>query len=172
MFALRGTMKICRRHINIILLLAGALAGCESSKDQKELSQIELHLETSADGTDFTQTVPIYRAAPNYLTVERSSSIDERDLVKASVVDENGFAIQLQFDEHGVLVLENLTRGNPGRRIAVLARFGESRWLAAPLSPKPIIDGKFTFTPDATREEAERIVRGLNNEVEELKKKN
>ena len=39
----------------------------------------------------------------------------------------------------------------------------EARWLAAPRISQRIKDGVLVFTPDATREEAERIVRGLNN---------
>jgi hypothetical protein len=33
---------------------------------------------------------------------------------------------------------------------------------------KRIVDGKLVFTPDATREEADRIVRGLNKIAKEM----
>ena len=36
---------------------------------------------------------------------------------------------------------------------------------------KVISNGRFVFAPDATREEAERIVRGLNNMAKKLKTK-
>jgi preprotein translocase subunit SecD len=166
-------MKTGRTYINIILLLAGVVAGCQSSKDKnKEFSLVKLHAESSDSGSDFTKSVPIYRASPTYVTVDNNAFLDENDLVRASLVEENGFDIQLQFNEHGVLLLENITRSNQGRRIAIFCDFGKSaRWLAAPVFNKPVTDGIITFTPDATREEAERIVRGLNNEVKELKKK-
>ena len=49
--------------------------------------------------------------------------------------------------------------------------FGASPdWLAAPLIRRPIADGVLTFTPDASREEAEKIVKGLNNVTEKIKK--
>lgn len=165
-------MKIGTVHFNIILLLAGLLTGCSAlSGDKKELSTIELHLESSPDDPAFSEPVPIYRAHPAYVNVSRLAFLDERDLEQAAVVDwMGGFAIQLVFNEHGQLVLENTTRSNPSHRIAVLAGFGESRWLAAPLVNRPITDGQFTFTPDATREEAERIVRGLTNTIAQLKK--
>ena len=51
------------------------------------------------------------------------------------------------------------------------SQFGEMRWLAAPMITRQIQDGIFVFTPDASREEAERIVRGVNNVVAKLNKK-
>ena len=166
-------MKTSRLYINIILLLAGVLAGCQSSKDKdKEFSLIKLHAESADFGSDFSKTVPIYRASPTYVTIDRNSFLDENDLVKASIEDDNGYAIRLEFNEHGILLLENVTRASPGRRIAIFCDFGEqSRWLAAPTFYKGVTDGILVFTPDATREEADLIVRGLNNEVKELKKK-
>jgi preprotein translocase subunit SecD len=166
-------MKTSRRYINIILLLAGFLAGCESSKDKdKEFTLIKLHAETTYSGSEFSKTVPVFRASPTYVTIDRNSFLDENDLVRASIEEDNGFAIRLQFNEHGVLLLENVTRANQGGRIAIFCDFGEqSRWLAAPVFDRAVTDGIITFTPDATREETERIVRGLNNEVKVLKKK-
>jgi hypothetical protein len=40
------------------------------------------------------------------------------------------------------------------------------RWLAAPRITGRIADGRLEFTPDATRDEAERIVHGLNRVAE------
>jgi len=92
---------------------------------------------------------------------------------QAVLVDWQGtFDIQVKFDWHGTLVLDNVTTSNPGRRIAVFSQFGkEGRWLAAPRPERRISDGTLTFTPDATREEAERIVRGINNLAAKIKKK-
>ena len=58
-----------------------------------------------------------------------------------------------------------------GQHIAVFSQFGDARWLAAPQITQQISDGVFVFTPDATMEESERIVRGLNNIAKEIKKK-
>ena len=76
--------------------------------------------------------------------------------------------------------LEQFTAQYPGRRFAIAAQFGEKelemRWLAAPILNRRITDGILAFTPDASREEAELIVRGLNNTAIKLgnqkKKKN
>ena len=50
------------------------------------------------------------------------------------------------------------------------ARWTETRWLAAPLITKRISDGVFIFTPDASKEETERIVNGLKNVIKQLQK--
>ena len=52
----------------------------------------------------------------------------------------------------------------------IFSEFGQARWLAAPMINKRISDGNYVFTPDATREEAERIVRGVNNVIKSIAK--
>lgn len=167
-------MKFRNHFINIILLAALAgLTGCQTTDDKdKEVTALRLHSESTPDGTTFTRAVPIYRANPTYVTVESSPFADERDVEHAEVVDlTDGFAIQLQFGRHGQWMLENITRSNPNRHIALQCQFdAETRWLAAPLIKRPISNGTLTFTPDATREESDRIVRGLNNVAAKLKK--
>jgi preprotein translocase subunit SecD len=89
------------------------------------------------------------------------------------VVDDplGGFEFTIQFDRQGTRLLEQYSTASKGKRIAVFSYFGnpkepgkgEVRWLAAPVVRERITDGIFTFTPDASREEAERIARGLNN---------
>lgn len=167
-------MKFRTLFINIILLSLLMVAGCQSPNNQeKELTALRLYIEMYADGTTFTRTAPIYRAAPTYVTVENSPFADERDLDHAEVIESaDGFAIQLKLDRHGQWMLENVTRSNPNRRVAVECQFDqETRWLAAPVIARPINNGVLTFTPDANREESERIVRGLNNVTAQLKKK-
>lgn len=73
------------------------------------------------------------------------------------------YAIRIIFDSTGTILLDELTTSNKGRHIAIFCQFGDIRWIAAPLITQKNLNGVFVFTPDATREEAERIVRGLNN---------
>jgi preprotein translocase subunit SecD len=83
-----------------------------------------------------------------------------------------GFEISLQFNREGTWLLEQYSSANRGRKIAVFCEFGvelkEHRWLAAPVVSKRISDGLLVFTPDASREEAEEIVRGLNNVAKKM----
>jgi preprotein translocase subunit SecD len=172
-------MKISRARFNMILAtaLAGfpaALAGCKSSEEKKKEKAgtfLHFHLEANADGSPHNVTVPIYRAHPIMVTVEREPVLDEGYLKDAQVVDADimgGLAIEVKFDDSGTRLLESITVANRGKRLAIVAHWTETRWLAAPLITKRISNGVFIFTPDATREEAERIVRGLKNVVKKL----
>jgi hypothetical protein len=169
-------MRIWRNAFNTYLVVAllGTLcaAGCKSLGKKKEASTLRLHLEVTPDGTDKNGPVPIYRDNPVYVNVEKEPFLNEGRITKAAVVDVmGGFAIFVQFDRRGAWLLEQYSTANKGRRVAIMSQFGEVRWLAAPVMTKRITDGTLVFTPDATREESERIVRGLNNVAKELQEK-
>ncbi len=149
------------------------LAGCKSAEERKrdeEASTLRFYLETDYDTTGAkTTVVPIYRASPVLVRIAKDPVMDEGSLIDAAVVDVvGGFAIQVKFDFRGTLTLESISSTYRGQRLAIYSMFTEGRWLAAPKMTAPIKDGVFTFTPDATREEAVRIVRGLNNVLIEI----
>lgn len=157
-----------QRFNNYLPALVAALlaAGCASSGDKKgkEASTLGLFLEANSDDSKRTAAVPVVRASPVMVTVDPTPFLTEGNLTEAALVDTvGGPAIQVKFDAHGTLVLDSVTSANKGARIVVYSLFTEGRWLAAPKIATPIKDGVLVFTPDATREEAERIVRGLNN---------
>lgn len=170
-------MKIWVARFNIYLLIVAAtcLAGCkttEEKKKDKEAATLRFHLEINPDGTERNSGVPIYRENPITVNVVRDPFLTEGDIDTVSVVDViGGFSIRVQFNRHGMLVLDMVSAANKGKRIGIQSLFVESRWLAAPVITRHIQDGVLVFTPDATREEAERIVRGVNNVVKKLKKK-
>lgn len=146
------------------------LCGCQSSTgpDKKSLAILSLHIESNPDMPDVSSPVPIYRQNPMMVNVDKTPFLTEADLAGAKIVNVlGGFAIQLQFNDRSKWMLEQYTAANPGRRIAVLCRWDkklkETRWLAAPSITRRISDGVLTFTPDATREESEKMVLGLNN---------
>jgi hypothetical protein len=156
----------------VIALLSMGWAGCQSMK-KKEASTFRVHLEVARDGTDKNAPVPVYRQNPIYVNVENAPFLTEVHVSKASVVDALGsFQIMIQFDRRGTWLLEQYSTAHRGRRIALFSQFGSARWLAAPVMNKPITDGLLVFTPDATREESERIVVGLNNVAKEFQKNN
>jgi hypothetical protein len=176
-----GTMRIRPDRFNIILLLAAALAGfvgCKSPESEKknELTTLRVHVQARSDGMQNAETVPVFREHPVLVSIARTPLLSEADVAGAKVVDVmGGFAIQVQFDRRGMWQLEQATTINKGRHFAIFSQFGtntnQARWLAAPRISKPITDGYLVFTPDATREEADRIVNGLNNAARETKKK-
>jgi preprotein translocase subunit SecD len=156
----------------IVALFALFWTGCQSLK-KKEASTLRVHLEVNPDGTDKNGPVPVYRQNPVYVNVEKSAFLTEANIAKASVVEAMGsFQIMIQYDRRGTWLLEQYSTANRGRRIALFSQFGQVRWLAAPVLQKRIGDGLLVFTPDATREESERIVRGLSNVAKTMQKDN
>lgn len=171
-------MKICWHRFNIYLslvLAAAVVCGCRTSSESKEkkaLSTLRLHLESNHDKSGFNEAVPIYRAHPFMVNVEKIPFLNESNLSDARVVDVvGGYALRVQFNHAGSALLEQYTATNRGKRIAVFCQFGEDlrevRWLAAPVISRSIGDGVFVFTPDATREEAEQIALGLSNDIKQ-----
>jgi len=161
-------------RFNIYLLALALLvtvAGCQSpeKKQDKELATLRLHMEVSPDDMGLSEKVPVFRASPVIINVSRAPFLTEGDVAEARVLDDSlgGFALSVKFEQMGARLLEQYTATNPGRRVAIYCQFGEKgeehRWLAAPIIGRRISDGLISFTPDATRAEAERIAKALNN---------
>lgn len=162
-------------RFNSYLILGVALVcggGCKTLK-KKDATTLRLHQEVAADSSGHSSPVPVYRENPIFVNVEKEPFLTEGFIAKASVIDALGsFQIMIQFDRRGTWLLEQYTTAHRGKRIAIFSQFGSARWLGAPLTNRRISDGVLVFTPDATREEAERIVLGLNNVAKEVQKGN
>ena len=167
-------MKIRWHRFNIYLLgtlVLAATGGCQAARDnrpKKLVSTLRLHLEVNHDETQGSEAVPVYRQRPITVHVQTVPLLTEANVDDAKVVDEvGGYVLRVRFDHQGSTLLEEYTTQNHGRRIAVFSQFGDHikdyRWLAAPVITRRITDGVLTFTPDATRGEAEEIALGLNN---------
>jgi len=174
-------MKLRRMAFKSCLCAGLALAllcGCQSlaGKPKGLVATLRLHLEVNPDATDRSTPVPIHRAHPFPVNVEKASFLDERSVTNVAVVEAmGGFAIEVRFDTTGARLLEQYSTANRGRRCAIFTQFGDKtpqpRWLAAPVLSRTITDGVLVFTPDATREEAEQIVRGLLNLKKQIQKR-
>jgi hypothetical protein len=151
----------------VLLLLAGISSGCASSKgksdEDKEASTLRLHLETQA-GLLGSGKVKVIRTNPITIPIEKDPFLDEGFIRRAAVIQTRGGpAIAVEYTERGALRLQMATNSRPGRRIVVWSRWDEGRWLAAMQIHRGLDEGIIIFVPDATIEEMERIVRGLNN---------
>jgi hypothetical protein len=158
----------------LVLLVLALATGCgtsEERKRKKELSNIRVHVETDGQ-RDLTPAISVIRAAPIRLNIEREPLLDENNVVAASVEEQRGgYVIRIKFDRQGDWILERASVVHRGKHLAIHSFFGENRWLAAPLITGKNSMGELVFTPDCTREEAERFVRGLNNVVKKIKRK-
>jgi preprotein translocase subunit SecD len=151
------------------LLAFGVSCSSPAHKREKQLAVIRFHVEVNPDTLELSETVPIYRAKPVMVNVDRGPFLREDNVSEAKVIVDQlgGFALLVQFNQRGTRLLEQFTATHPGKRFAIYAEFGEKtaehRWLGAPVISHRISDGVFTFTPDATRDEAEQIAIGLRN---------
>jgi hypothetical protein len=156
------------------VVLLALLTGCGTPEERKrrgELSTMRIHVETDSVA-DQSAAVSIIRSAPITINIERDPLLDENNVVAALLVDEAGsYSVEVQFDRQGSWLLERATVIGRGRHLAIFAQFGDNRWLGAPLIKGKNSSGRLRFTPDATREEADRFVRGLNNTVRKIQHK-
>ena len=163
-------------RFNLYFLLAcfvAAVSGCKTTEEKREANEVTLmrfHREARADGSPSTVKVPFRTGF--VATADASPILDERNIEGAEIVDTNGeFTIQIHFGRHGQMLLDQISTESRTRRLLIFCQWEEGRWIAAPVLNTRIQSGYLTFTPDATREETIRIVRGLNNLVKKLKAK-
>ena len=181
-------MKKPQQPINIILLFLGIglLAGCETTKigkkkEKEEYTTFRMHLEVVKNESNWVLPIDVYPDNPQRLYIHSVPFIDERNVTEAKVIDDireidgeqisAGKAIGVKFDRTGKWLLESTTTSNRGRRIAIHSFFPEGRWITAKVITRPLTEGVIAFTPDATPEEMQRIVDGLNAVSKKLETK-
>ena len=163
-------MKANTRRFNLFLALLALtwLCGCQTNKQDKQISALRVHIEASPDNTGTRQTVSVLRSDPVLITIAKEPILSEANLIESKVIDaRGGFGIQIQFDEISAAMLEQYSASNPRKHFAIFGQWGENtadgRWLAAPLITHRIAGGILSFTPDMSREEADLLMLGLNN---------
>ncbi len=163
-------MNFYGRRFNLYFCLAATLAagGCATgNKEDKQPAQMRVHIERAGQVAETGQTVPVLRGAPVDVNIATRPILTEANLTSATLLDTpGGFAVKVQFDETGTWILEQYSSANPGKHFVVSGQWGkkpeDGRWLAAPLITRRIANGVLSFTPDASREEAVKFVKGLN----------
>jgi preprotein translocase subunit SecD len=177
-------MIIGRSRFNIYLLalLVAGTCGCRTAKEkeqkkkEKQFATLSVHIEVVPNSMDFSMAVPVFRDKPMTVTIDKDPFLTEAQVSAASVVEVvGGFVLELKFERRGAALLEQYSMVYPGKHLAIFSRFGgdktEGRWLAAPKLTYRLANGVLTFTPDATREEAEQIALGLNNVAKKIAEK-
>lgn len=171
-------MKLCALRFNTYLALAlaaGLISGCQTAKHNDISAALRVYVEGNADGISTNQFVSVVRANPMSFPVAPQPALTEANIVAANVIPaQGGIAIQVQFDESGAWNLELYSSSNLGKHFLIYGQWGKTvadgRWLAAPLITRRIGNGRLVFTPDASREEADRLVAGLTNAVKQIHK--
>ena len=146
----------------------------KEKKEKTEVAMLRLHIETNPDASKRTGPAVIRGISFN---IESEPFLTESSIKEAKLIDVvGGFEMSIQFDRQGSWLLEQYTSAGRGKHLAVYSQWtifpekelNKGRWLASPFIRTHITDGLLTFTPDATREEAETIVKGLNNVVKKI----
>lgn len=154
----------------IFIAAAMAVAGCASKDDGKgkPLKHIRVHVESRHDIQERALVAEIGGPGALKFSVEKLPILNEVHVERAALVDQpEGFQMRLKFDSLGTRILESYSSAALGKHFAIMTEIdGETRWIAAPLVRGRLGDGVLTFTPLASREDMERLVAGLNAEVE------
>jgi len=173
-----GNMNFYAPRFNLYLLFLLALVastGCKTNKPDKQVASLRIYIENHAEITGRGQTVSVVRSQPVLVPISSDPVLAENNIAAARLIETpGGYAIEVKFNETGTLVLEQYTSANSGRHFAIFSQWGEkaveARWLAAPIISHRISDGLYSFTPDASRDETQKIVTGLNNMAAQLAK--
>jgi preprotein translocase subunit SecD len=175
-------MKICWPRFNTYLAVFVALitlCGCHTDKSHAKAAMctLRLHQEMRPDPLGSTEQASVFRENPVMITVGKEPFLTEKNVTEAKLVEAlGGFAVSIQFDREGSWLLEEYTAASRGKHILIYCQFmnpnddkiNKGRWLAAPKIQTHITNGLLIFTPDASREEAQQIVSGLNNVAKKL----
>ena len=163
-------MRFCRLRFNLYLLpllVCLALSGCTMFQHKHEpVSVLRVHVESEAASVGSTKTISLLRSHPVSINISTDPILTEADVQSARLLDSpGGFAIELKFEETAGWRLEQYSAINPGKHLAIFSQWSETekdgRWLAAPQISRRIGNATLVFTPDASHEEAEKIVAGL-----------
>jgi hypothetical protein len=157
------------------LAVAALLTGCTAlaKKKNRPFASLRVHMQVQDTRMDH-DFATVLRDQPVRIPIEKQPFLTEYNIADARVTESQGvLAIVIQLERKGTWTLENITSSNPGKNFAIFAQWGEksefTRWLAAPAIKVRITDGILAFTPDASREECESIVKGWLNLAKEEK---
>jgi len=130
----------------------------------KEAALVRIYVETMEVDPARTQPVSVYRDNPITVNLDKLPVLNEAHIAAAEVLQsDEGLALKLILNTQGAWLLDSLSVSQKGKRIGIAARWKEGRWLGAPRLNRRISDGVIVFVPDATPEELDWIVKGVNN---------
>ena len=157
------------------LLISSLVCGCTTAghkkKEQAKMGTLRVHVATHGNLPDHSQTVKVLRSNPVEVTISGDPILSEGNVLRARVVDTpGGFAIKVKFDEDSTYILEQNSAANPGGHLVIFGQWPGStgRWLAAPLITRHVANGVLVFNADCSREEAQKLVDGVNLSAKQI----
>lgn len=167
-----GRFNLYLWTLGLSLLLA---AGCATGKkSDKQIAALRVHMQ-STENISSGEKITVLRSQPMLVPIVADPILTESHVASASLLETpGGFAVEIKFNQTGIWMLEQYTGSNPGKHLAIFGQWSDKlvdgRWLAAPVISHRIANGVLSFTPDASREEAEQFVKGLNNVAKKIRK--
>jgi preprotein translocase subunit SecD len=181
-------MKVYGRRFNLyfaLLLAVISVCGCKTGgrddQHDKAVAALRVHIQINADNAgdlSTVQTVSVPRTDPVVVTVAKEPVLTEANIIAARIIPSPGglgYAVAVQFDETGALMLEQYTAANVGNHFVIFGQWGDKlkdgRWLAAPIIRHQIANGVLSFNGDfSSTNELNQLVLGLNNVARKIKK--
>jgi len=165
-------MNFCGRRFNLYLLaltLALLATGCTLLQHKpKETAALRIHIESEASSAGTGHNISVLRAQPVSISIIDEPIITEANVISARLIDaaDGSFSLEIKLNQSGSWALEQYTSINPGKHLVIFGQWSskvsDGRWLAAPLIFRRMAGGTLVFTPDASHEEIEKFVEGLN----------
>ncbi len=169
-------MKSPRWVIVGLLVAFAAGTGCfstiASKKKSKNAATLRIYKQTSKSLPRGYRSQIVFERPAITFWVDPAPELSERDIVSLETVEGgSGLKIKITFNAHGRFVLENLTGGNRGKYMAVVAGGATiTRPIAAIRMNEIIRDGVLIFTPDLTDEQIVTFVAELQKGIGQIKK--
>jgi hypothetical protein len=165
-------MNFYRRRFNLYFLpavLCLLVSGCALWHREHDFGAVlRIHVESESSAAGSNKTISVLRSQPMMLNISTDPILTESDVIGAALLDTpgGGFSVEVKFEETAGWRLEQYTAINPGKHLAIFAQWSakptDGRWLAAPLINRRMAGSELTFTPDASHEEVEELVKTLN----------
>jgi hypothetical protein len=170
-------MNFCARGFNLYLLVPVLLCACVSDRDKDKgfLGTLRIHIESHGSVPEGEgKTVKVLRSEPVEISINPESILNEANMLAVNLMDTpgGGYAIKIKFDETGSWTLEQYSAANPGGHFVIFGQWdkdpSDGRWLAAPMISRHIGDGILTFTPDCSRDEAQKLVTSVSRTIKKI----
>jgi preprotein translocase subunit SecD len=152
-----------------LLLLALIIAGGCKSKPPQNAVTMSMHLPADVTTPQDRRVPAVIRSPTMSFLVDGLAVFTDDDLDGVELRDDDdGLRMRFAFNTAATIRLDVLSNDKRGSLVVV---FLNNQPVGAPQLKQRIVDGTFEFTPNVSREEAERLVEGLNALIQYKKKR-